>query len=190
MLINNTSNRYGIVAIVFHWVMSIIIIGMLALGLYMVGLKLGPTKVSLYGLHKSFGILVLMLVMMRLGWRLGGTTPILPFGMPEWQKLAARGSHWALYGFMFAMPITGWLLTSAAGLQPSFFGIFLLPPLVAPSHTQLVLFASVHKWLAYGLIATICVHVGAALHHHFIQKDLILQRMIDFSARLEDPRNG
>jgi cytochrome b561 len=178
MQIKNSELRYGLMAISFHWVMAVLIIGMLALGLYMVGMPISLQKLRFYGLHKEFGLLVLFLVIFRFGWRLANIDPNLPADMPVWQQWAARLVQWALIGFMFAMPITGWLLTSAAGLAPSFFGLFTLPVLISPNDDLRQLLGEVHKWLAYGLIAAICAHAGAALHHHFINKDDVLRRML------------
>jgi cytochrome b561 len=178
MQIKNTESRYGLVAILFHWAMAILIIGMLIVGLYMTGLKVSLQKLRLYGLHKEFGLLVLFMVLFRLGWRLGNIDPALPIDMPSWQRFVARAVQWVLIGCMFAMPITGWMLTSAAGLAPSFFGLFTLPVLLAPNDDLRHLLGVVHQWLAYGLIGAICAHAGAALHHHFIVKDDVLRRML------------
>lgn len=120
MRIKNTVTRYGIVAILLHWIMAIIIIGMVAVGLYMADLPASLLKLRLFGLHKEFGVLVLMLAMIRIVWRIGNITPLLPDTIPQWQKLAAHAVHWAFYGFMFVLPITGLLLSSAAGLSVSF----------------------------------------------------------------------
>src|SRR6185312_8715047 len=130
MIIKNTHNHYGIVAILFHWVIALVIIGLLAEGLYMVSLPISLQKLKLFGWHKEYGILVLALASLRLGWRLANQVPALPDTLPWWQKVASRAVHWAFYGFMFAMPVTGWLITSAAGLPISFFGWFTLPNLV------------------------------------------------------------
>lgn len=156
--------------------MAILLIGLLAIGLYMTGLPIGLQKLQWYGRHKELGLLALMLVIVRLVWRLINITPSL--NIPQLERIAARAVHWAFYGFMFAMPITGWLVTSAAGLQPSFFGLFLFPNLIAPNQNLLPLLEEIHKWLGYGLIATIVLHVAAALKHHFIDKDDILRRML------------
>jgi cytochrome b561 len=176
--IRNTQTQYGIVTKSLHWLMALIIISMLCVGLYMAGLPISEQKLQLYGIHKEFGILVLMLVMFRITWRIGNIVPLLPASIPTWQKFAAHGVHWMLYGFMFALPITGWLMTSAAGLPPSFFGLFTLPSLISPNSALLNLFVDIHTWLAYGLIATFGAHVGAALKHHFINKDDVLRRML------------
>lgn len=176
MQLKNSKTHFGLIAILFHWVMALLIIGMLGVGLYMTDLPIGIQKLKLYGMHKAFGILVLILVILRIIWRLSNNTPIL--AMPKLEVIAARLAHLALYALMLAMPLSGWLMTSAAGLPPSFFGLFTLPSLVAPNDDLRELFAFAHEWLAYGLIALIVVHTLAALKHHFYNKDNILKRMI------------
>lgn len=176
MRIINTTTRYGIISILLHWLMAILLIALLGLGLYMVGLPISLEKLKLYGWHKEYGILAFFLVLLRIIWRGVNITPHL--SLPLLEKIAARTVHWAFYGFMFAMPITGWLITSAAGLPVSVFGWFVLPNLIAPNSDWLKLFEEIHKWLGYGLIATIILHASAALKHHFINKDDILRRML------------
>src|SRR5580692_3553425 len=132
MPMQNSETHYGVIAIILHWVMAILLIGLLVFGLYMVGLPISLEKLKLYGWHKEYGILALILVIIRIIWRLGNSTPQL--SLPLLEKIAARTVHWAFYGFMFAMPITGWLITSAAGLPVSFFGWFVLPNLVEPNN--------------------------------------------------------
>jgi len=176
MQVTNSKQRYGAMAIYLHWIMAMVLIGLVVIGLYMTSIPLSINKVKLYDWHKEWGILVLMLVMLRIVWRLGNITPSLHF-LPVWERIAARTVQWAFYVFMFILPITGWLLTSAAGLPVSFFGLWVLPNLIAPNHANLVLFEAIHTWLSYGLIATFCLHVAAALKHHFINKDKVLRGM-------------
>jgi cytochrome b561 len=178
MQIKNTLERYGLIAILFHWITALLVVGLLCVGLYMADLKISSLKLRLFGLHKEFGLLVLFLVMGRLGWRFMSINPALPLTVPLWQKLAAHAVQWMLIGCMVAMPMTGWLLTSAAGLAPSFFGWFVMPPLIAPNDALRHLFAEIHQWIAYGFIALICAHVGAALKHHYIDNDDVLRRML------------
>jgi cytochrome b561 len=177
MQITNTTHRYGSVAIFLHWIMAILIVGLLVLGIVMTRIPISLFKLKLYGWHKEYGVLVLMLVMLRIVWRIGNKNPSLA-ELPLWERLAARGVHWGFYFFMLALPLSGWLLTSAAGLPVSFFGLFLLPDLIAANEDKRMLLTEVHKWLAYGLIATFCGHVCAALKHHFINKDDIMRRML------------
>ncbi|MBL7478884.1 cytochrome b [Legionella bononiensis] len=176
MHIKNTSSGFGIVAISLHWIIAFLIIGLLILGLYMVNLPISLEKLKLYGWHKEYGFLVLFLAIIRIIWRLSNQMPEL--ALPLLEKIAARSMHWAFYCFMFAMPITGWLITSSAGLPASFFGLFTLPNLVAPDEHNRVLFEWIHEWLGYALIGAIMLHTAAALKHHFINKDDILRRML------------
>ncbi len=175
MQLKNTETHFGLISILFHWLMAILLIALLALGLYMVRLPLSIEKLRLYGWHKEWGMLALLLVILRSIWRVSNIIPHLE--IPWWEALAARTVHFAFYVFMFAIPLTGWLMTSSSGLPVSFFGWFVFPDLIS-SHTDLIhLFKKTHKWLGYGLIAAIILHVCAALKHHFIDKDDILRRM-------------
>ena len=107
-------------------------IGLIFLGLYMEPLPIHLHKLKLYGWHKEWGILVLLLATLRVLWRFWSPPPPLPMTMPAWQRLAAHSVHFAFYVFMFALPLSGWMISSAAGLPVSFFGIVVLPDLVAP----------------------------------------------------------
>lgn len=176
MQLKNTETRFGVVAILFHWIMAILIIGLLALGLYMIRLPLSLEKLKLYGWHKETGMLVLMLVMLRSIWRVSNMIPSL--SLPRWELWAARGVHYLFYVLMFAMPLTGWLMTSFSGFPVSFFGLFVFPDLVSTHPEYIHLFKKIHEWLGYGLIAIIVLHTCAALKHHFIDKDDILRRML------------
>jgi cytochrome b561 len=176
MQIKNSLEKYGMVSILLHWLMAILIVGLLIAGLLMVRIPVSAFKLKLFGWHKEFGILVLMLVMLRIVWRIWNINPSLK-GLQLWERCAARTVHWAFYGFMIALPVSGWLVTSAAGLPASFFGLFTLPDLIAVNENLRIELSEVHEWLGYGLIATFCLHVAAALKHHFINKDDILRRM-------------
>tara|TARA_R110000868_G_scaffold26470_3_gene101813 strand:- start:25 stop:573 length:549 start_codon:yes stop_codon:yes gene_type:complete len=180
MLVKNTEKRYGLVAILMHWLMAVIVIGMLCVGLYMTGLPSGPQKLQIYGWHKEFGILILMLVCFRICWRLGNISPIFPASLAKWQKLAAHAGHYALYFFMFAMPLTGWMMSSSADYSVSFFGLFIMPNLVGPNKPLHELMVFLHEWFAYGLIAMVCLHFIAALQHHFYYKDDTLRRIVSW----------
>lgn len=179
MLIKNSQSRYGIISILFHWIMAVIIIGLIIVGLIMTRIKDSPLQDTLFRLHKEFGILILMLVIPRILWRFYNIVPIL-YSWPYWEKFAARSVHELLYIIMFASPITGWLLNSAAAFPVSFFGLFYLPSLVGENKPMADFFANVHIYLAYLLIALIIIHVAAAIKHYFIDKDDILQRMLRF----------
>lgn len=176
MRIKNDATHYGLVAISLHWAMAVLMIDLLILGLFMVSLPVSLQKLKLYGWHKEYGFLALFLVITRLLWRLGNQTPSL--NLPRWEVVSARSVHWLFYVLMVTMPLTGWLITSAAGLPASFFGWFTLPNLTGPDEHLRQVFEKAHEWLSYALIGLIALHTAAALKHYFINKDDILQRMI------------
>ncbi|CAM2172626.1 superoxide oxidase [Paraburkholderia sacchari] len=179
--IKNTEDRYGIVAIALHWSMALLVIGLAALGLYMVTLPdvgFNTRKITLILLHKQFGMLALALFALRLGWRVTQVLPKLVEHLPEWQMIAARFVHLCFYGLMFALPMTGWLMSSAAGIPASFLGLFMLPDFIHRNDDMFALFISIHKWLAFALILLLAVHMGAALRHHLVFKDDTLRRML------------
>ncbi len=176
--LKNTETTYGQITIYLHWIMAAIIIGMVIVGLTMVRIPVSLQKLKLFGWHKEFGILILALACVRAGWWFANRVPVLPASIPRWQAFAAHAVHFLLYCFMFALPITGWLMTSAAGLPVSVFGLFTLPNLISADENLRNLFVEIHTYLAYALIAVICAHVGAALKHFFINKDDVMQRML------------
>ncbi|MGN6652517.1 cytochrome b [Trinickia sp.] len=179
--IANNEDRYGIVAIAFHWSMALLMIGLVAMGLYMAALPdvgFDTRKIILILEHKQFGMLVLVLAALRLGWRVTQVRPKLVEHLPEWQMIAARFVHLCFYGLMFALPMTGWLMSSAAGIPVSLFGIVTLPDFIHRSDRLFALFIGIHKALGYLLILLLAVHIGAALRHHFGFKDDTLRRML------------
>lgn len=178
MCVRNTLQSYGIVAKAFHWVMAVLIIALLVVGFIMADMEKTPDKFRLIGLHKEFGIVVLFLAVLRLGWKILDVSPLLPDGFDKFAKLAAKAAHFSLYALMFAMPITGWLMSSAAGFPVSMFGLFLMPNLIAPDKAFGHDMRELHEVLAWVLIGFIAVHVLAALLHHFYYKDNILSRML------------
>ncbi len=177
----NSMRRYGGVAIALHWTMAILLVALVATGLYMTRLPdvgYDQVKIRLLIYHKELGIVALWLAMMRFAWRFGNELPALVRGMPEWQMVAARFVHLCFYALMFALPMTGWLMSSAAGFPVPFFGLFYLPDLIDYNEHHFQVLLQVHKWLAYALIPFICVHAGAALRHHFVSRDDTLRKML------------
>lgn len=183
-MLKNTIHAYGSVAKTFHWLMFLLVAGLLAAGFIMEGMELGPDKIRLYGLHKSIGIAVLALALLRLTWKAVNIAPPLPGTMRKFDKFAAQAMHWLLYAMMIAMPLSGWLMSSASGFSVSVFGWFTLPDLIAPDKETAKLLRAVHGWAAWGIIAMVTLHAGAALLHHFYYKDNVLKRMLPF-ARVE-----
>ena len=173
--------QYGLVAIALHWTMAIVLTGLVVFGLYMVSLPdvgFDTRKIVLILYHKQLGMVALALALLRLGWRVGHALPALVETLPEWQKVIARLVHLCLYALMFALPVTGWLMSSAAGFSVSILGLFELPDLVAQDDLLFRAFVQVHKWLAYGLMVLTAAHAGAALTHHYVNKDDTLKKML------------
>lgn len=180
MPLANTPARYGTPAIVLHWGMAGLLAVLVALGLFMDSLPdvgFDRVKITLILVHKALGILALWIVLFRLAWRVGNVLPRLVEGMPMWQQVAARFVHLWLYALMLALPLTGWVMSSAGGYPVSFFGWFELPDLVPQNEAMFHLWITVHHWLAYALVALVVLHVGAALQHHWVERDDTLQRM-------------
>lgn len=178
MRFKNTPQFYGPVAKIFHWLLAVLVISMLAVGLIMSGMKNSPDKFKLIGLHKEFGIVVLCLVSLRLGWKVLNVSPLLPENLGKLAIVGAKTVHFLLYVLMFAMPLTGWLMTSAVGFPVSMFGWFLLPNLVAPDKEFANSMNQLHEIFAWALMGLVALHVAAALLHHFYYRDNILLRML------------
>jgi cytochrome b561 len=175
------TQRYGAMAVALHWLMAIALTALVVLGLYMVSLPdagFDTRKVFLILSHKQLGMFELALALLRLVWRVGHALPALVETLPEWQKVAARLVHLCLYALMFVLPVTGWLMSSAAGFPMSFLGLFDLPDLVPHNDYLFQAFVQAHKWSGYALIALTAVHAGAALMHHFVFKDETLRKML------------
>lgn len=177
------NDRYTRSAIALHWLIALLIFAALPLGLYMHDLPLSPHKLRMYSYHKWIGITVLLLAVIRLTWRATHRPPAMPETMPQWEKLAAETVHYLLYALIFIIPISGWLMSSAMGFQVVWFGVLPLPDLVAKNKELADLLHEVHETLNYGLLLLLLAHVGAALKHHFIERDDILTRMIPFLKR-------
>ena len=168
---------YTPVAKGLHWLMAVLILGLLALGLYMHELPLSPQKLALYSWHKWFGITAFLLVWLRLAWRVTHRPPALPESMSPIMRLAAHAGHAALYVLMIAIPLSGWLMSSAKGFQTVWFGVLPIPDLVGRDKALGDLLQEVHKALNVLLMLTLAGHVAAALWHHFVLKDDTLRRM-------------
>lgn len=177
------ATRYTGIAITLHWLMAILIIGLFALGVYMHELPLSPDKLRLYAWHKWAGVCVFLLVMARLAWRITHRPPALPGHMPQFEQLVAHAGHHLLYLLMFAIPLSGWLMSSAKGFQTVWFGILPLPDLLEKNKEIGDLLQTVHWALNMLLAITVLGHAAAALKHHFITKDDILARMLPQSTR-------
>lgn len=180
MKLGNTPDRYGAVSKAFHWLSALLVIGLLCVGLYMTNAEKSAALFPLYGLHKSFGIVVLAVTFLRVLWHLASKKPALVDDMKKWEKAAAKGAHHFLYLCMFAMPLSGWLMSSAKGRTVKLFDTVTLPDLVGKNAELGDKLADFHELCAWVLIGVIILHATAALKHHFIEKDVTLKRMLPF----------
>lgn len=180
MSLRSDDRQWGSVAKFFHWIVALGILGNGIWGLLMTGMSPSMSKISIYALHKSIGLTVLALFALRLAWRLYDGAPP-DEAMPRWQRLAAHATHGLLYGFILAMPLSGWLYNSLHGYPLQWFKLFNLPAL-APKNDELSnLAGEVHEWLFYLLLLVLVAHAGAALKHHFFDQDNVLRRMLPFA---------
>lgn len=168
--------RYTGPAIWLHWVMALMIVGLFFFGLYMADLPMSMTRLKLFNYHKWAGVTVLGLAVLRLLWRLTHQPPA-DVPMPAWQRLGAHGVHHLLYLLFFAVPLVGWAYSSAAGFPVVLFGVLPLPSFVGKNAELAQLIKPWHGWLAWSLAVLVVMHVGAALKHHVIDQDGLLDRM-------------
>ncbi|MGE4369529.1 MAG: cytochrome b [Burkholderiaceae bacterium] len=177
------TTRYTATAISLHWLMALMIIATFALGFYMADLPLSPRKLTLYSYHKWAGATLLALAVIRLAWRLTHPAPLLPAGMGALQRGLSHGVHVALYLLMIAIPLSGWLMSSAQGFPVVWFGILPLPDLVAKNAALGDLLKQTHVTLNYVLLVLVAGHMAAAVKHHFWDKDDILRRMLAYRSQ-------
>lgn len=183
-LFAHRQDTYTRTARALHWLMVPLFLGMLVLGFYMADLDLSPTKLQLYSWHKWVGISLLLLALLRLGWRLGHPAPPLPFSMPAWQRQAAHILHILLYVLMLAIPLSGWLMSSAKGFQTVWWGMLPLPDLVGKDKELGEILEEVHESLNAGLIFLLVLHLAAALKHQLVDRDGVMERMLPARNRL------
>lgn len=178
MSLRTTHHHWGSLAMVLHWGMAVLILGLILLGWVAEMWHLSPTKLKLFFWHKSLGILVLALALIRIGWRLIDRAPAPPPGSSRLEQWLARVVHGALYLLMLAMPLSGWVIHSAANFPLKVFGFFPLPAIVAPDKAVQQIAQAVHLGLFWLLAALLLVHVGAAWFHHQVRHDGVLRRML------------
>lgn len=171
--------RYTHTAILFHWLIALLIVGTFTLGLVMTDIPgITPTKLKYYSWHKWAGVTVLALATLRLLWRLSHPAPAYPASMPRWQQAAAHRLHVLLYLLILAVPLSGYFYTLSAGVPVVYFGLFQLPVLIAPNPELKPLLKEVHFWLNMTLAGAVGLHVAAALKHQWIDRDGVLRRML------------
>lgn len=168
--------RYNSVARALHWIIAVLAIGTLAAGLLNDAVE---DVVRVIPAHKAAGITILALTLARLGWRLARPAPSLPMHMRRGERLAAHAAHGALYALMIALPLSGWIFSSAGKYPLDWFGLFPIPKFAITKADPIYGIAHEgHEVLGYVALALIVLHVAAALRHHFLLKDAVLRRML------------
>jgi len=178
--LSNTEQGYGLVAVLLHWGMALLLVSLLALGVYMVRLPdvgYDQRKILLILVHKAIGMGALAAALLRLAWRVLNALPGLAPHIPPGQQVIARFVHLVFYALMIALPMTGWLMSSAGGYPVPLFGDLSLPDLIGLNDDHFRLYIVAHRWLGYALLLLVLLHAGAALHHHVVRRDDTLRRM-------------
>lgn len=184
MRLKNTADRWGPVSQALHWLVVLLVLVLAIVGLSLDSLPKTPKSFWVFTLHKSVGVSVLVLVLLRLGWRLYAGAPRPVAGTPGWQARVASATHTLLYALLLAMPLSGWLYDSASGLRPfRWFGLVALPKLAGPDEALAASAREAHEWLFWLLVALVALHVAAALHHHLFRNDATLSRMLPTRRR-------
>ncbi len=173
----NTLNNYGCISIALHWLVAIAVLELFALGLWMVELTYYDAWYQRApALHKGVGVLLFFVMLARLAWHLTNPQPRLS-GAP-WERLAARLAHGMLYLLLYALMVSGYLISTADGRAIDVLGLFNIPATFSGKHQEDIA-GIVHRYLAYGVIAFATLHALAALKHHFIDRDNTLKRMLN-----------
>lgn len=168
-------------AVALHWIIAVLIFGGFALGWTMTGIPgITPEKVRFYSWHKWIGVTVLALAILRILWRLTHRAPPLPDSIGIWPRRAAHAGHFMLYVLMIAIPVSGYLYSSASNFPVVYLGIVPLPPIIAPDPIHKIWFKNIHIALDDGLLVLVIGHVAAAVKHHWLDGNGLLYRMLPF----------
>jgi cytochrome b561 len=176
MELRNGPDSFGLVTRVIHWGMAVLILAMFALGLRLTSMEPGLSNLWLYGLHKTVGFSLLILVILRLAWHLVSPPPA-PIGPPGGMRLFVKAWHWTLYALMIATPIAGWAGSSASGIDTVIFNHITLPALVEANETSEFVWFILHEIFAKVMIGMVVVHILAALKRE-MAGDGTLRRML------------
>jgi len=177
MCMYNTSESYGWMSKVLHWIMALIVMVMIGVGLYMTGLPKGESRTAIYATHKAVGIVVFLLLLHRFTWHFISPTPGFPSYFTEKEKKITKLVKYLLYLCLFIMPVSGYLMSSFGGHQISFFSLIQIPMIFTKNEMIGSIFKEVHYYISFAFIIFIALHVAGSLKHHFIVKDDALKRM-------------
>jgi cytochrome b561 len=176
--ITATMPGYSLTARVLHWITAGLILLMIPVGIIIANEWGGPAQTFLYNLHKSIGVTLIPLIIIRLIYRLMNPPPPLPEDIPEIQKIAAYTTHWAMYMLILVQPIIGYIMTSAYPAPVPFFGLFNLPAIWPEDRALSERLSIVHLYVGLSIAVLAAMHISAALYHHFIRRDHVLMRMV------------
>lgn len=174
----NTADNWGAVTRALHWLIAALILVQFVIGSIAEDMKLTPTKLDLFVWHKSIGVTVLVLAVLRLAWRLGNAPPAPPAGTPRWEHVLASLGHWALYALIFIVPLSGWLISDASRVPFKAFFLVPMPDFIATDRTLQEAAEDAHETLVMTLLVVVILHIGAALRHHFLLRNDVLRRML------------
>jgi len=170
--------RYSATAQALHWLTALLMFAVLPLGWVMTSLaQQNPNRDALFTLHKSIGVTILLVTIVRIAWRAANPPPALPASLPRWEAMLAKLSHWLLYTILLVMPVSGYILSSAGGHPVSFFRLFELPAL--PHNKGLAnLGEEVHLLVQWAVYALIALHLVATAWHVVLRRDGVLERIL------------
>jgi cytochrome b561 len=172
----NSQTNFGLLTKLLHWGMAVLIFGLIALGMYLTNVKISISQLYLFNWHKAAGILALSLISARILWHLWSRLPH-PLAAPLWQTRLARAVHVSLYVLLLAIPLSGWIASSASGFEMSLFGLFSIP-FIAPTNAKIEdLFFEIHDICTSLLLVFLFLHIGGAMHRQFFKHDKTLRRM-------------
>ena len=178
MPIRNDRSSWGFVSQLLHWLLAVMIFAQIALALTFIQLRRGPEFFALINAHKSLGLTILVVVVIRLIWRWSNPVPDLPATLKPYERFLARFTHDALYALLIAMPLTGWFGSAALGYPIRWFNLFLVPNPIGKDVPLGHALYLTHSILALALGVILVLHIAAAIRHHFILKDDTLRRML------------
>jgi cytochrome b561 len=176
------TTRYTRIAQALHWLLALLLVGLVTLGLYMHELPLSPRKLQLFSYHKWAGVTAFLLALIRITWRATHRPPPLPDGTSRFVRAASESVHGLLYVLMLAIPLSGWFMSSAKGFQTVWFGVLPIPDLIGKDPVLGNALMQVHAYLNWTLIVLVLGHVAAALKHQLIDKDDLISRMLPVRA--------
>lgn len=176
---NPGQQRYTKVASSLHWLIAIAVLTNIGLAMLTEGLP-RETRGPLMGIHKALGITILGLTLLRILWRFGHKAPPLPSSVKNWERVLSRAVHFLFYLLLIALPLSGWMMSSAADRPINFFGLFMLPSIAAPDEALADAMHARHEVLGLTMVALAVLHIAAALKHQFVNRDGLIGRMNPF----------